>query len=173
MKRVYVQAVEAGEPKCRKCRTKRTDHVLPRRAARNGKACLCVGDETGTNFLSGCANSPDVGIVIPAPEKDNHKGDRQITIKERERKKREDSPVRRCSRDIDGSRLATDAFSLTFCRQSYSRNTYFRSRPQFVIAAPCSGMRSRVGEREGEREERENRSAEQLTEKHLQSRAST
>lgn len=47
--RAYVQVVGDGRVKS----AESAEQNEPRLAARNGKACSCVGDETGTNIFIG------------------------------------------------------------------------------------------------------------------------
>jgi len=76
----------AGRAEVQKVQNERTDRaVLPRHATQNGKACSCVGDETGTN-------SYRATLIRPTRrDRDIKFREGQTTIKREEQKKRESS----------------------------------------------------------------------------------
>jgi len=127
----------AGRVEVQNVQNERTDRaVLPRHATRNGKACSCVGDETGTSSYRATLIRPtrrDRRYRVPRGT-DNYKEGR--TNEERIRFRNDRS---RRSRFV-----FRDTFSPTVSRETH---TFVRdeceSRPQF--AAPSGSMRSQGG----------------------------
>lgn len=137
--------------------TNRTDRtVLPRGAARNGKACSCVGDETGTNFLSGCANS----LTRSGTRYHVSKGDRQSIKDKRGEEKERGFVVRRgrwraidrsqqrrdvhVSRDVPPTRESRETRILSF-----ERRVGRDSPPRLTPRAAARGREEGWGAEEG------------------------
>lgn len=150
------RSVEGGAERCRECRTKRTScRASPRRAARNGKACSCVGDERwDRTFYRAALIRPTARDRDPGFPKGTDSRASSLKDEEKERREKERTFASYRSFVTEASRLSWH-FTDNSCRNSLLRAA---NRP----------LRGEGGGAEG----RGHGNAEQLTEKHLQSRAS-